>query len=640
MISSKNTLMVATAVAAFTGTGAQAQVIFPEAELHGMGASSVAVVLPRELNCVGGFEQVGKNDGTTATVSEGAYPGNDGSFNCAKRTIQKQITGRYISTGSGGGKTALRNIDASSFFDGSAGKIFPSAFGSTWTNPHFIMSDSPLAQSDLDTFNASAVGAKKAGAAIQFPLYVLPVAVAYNPVYGHKVAENKDLSFNVMAPVTVKGTVIGGLRMSKNIYCGIFNGYITNWNDPKIKALNLRKGTRAVSLMDPADDVTRWNSDGVPIRLVGRLDKSGTTDIFTRHLAAVCNSAGMTGPNKYLNPAEALPYNTASGITLTAFRSDAPYKASATNGTAFAGTTNMISGAVWTGSAIDTTNGAETPGLFLLADGSGKVASAINFAPDQASASDANVLLNGKLGYIGADFVRPSAGQTLHAAALEQGNSAATRKPMFLLPTALNATAAFGTSILPPETSKSGAYVKGGALSRSNPLDWYNALYQGSAVLSNPVAGYPITGTTQFDTGTCFASPAVRNALVTFLNASLGNLKVDSANRPLSANIFTGEIAPKLGIKAQMGIAPLPKAWTIAITETFLKRSKQKSGSQLLGTRSLYIQNGLPTATGLGNGKKKLALADLPTEASFVKGANTIYNEAGPNPGCTAGSGL
>ncbi|MCW1381609.1 substrate-binding domain-containing protein [Novosphingobium sp. KCTC 2891] len=644
----KAILLSAVAISGLAGGTARAQVTFPAAELHAMGASSVAVILPRELNCVGPdgvTKQTGKNDGSVSTVSEGKYTGVDAPFDCATRSIQKNIGGVYVSTGSGAGKTAWKNINASAFFTGAAGAVFPSAFGSTWSNPHFVMSDSPISAADISTFNSAAVGTKKAGAALQIPLYVLPVAVAYSPIYGRKVAEKIDLSFSLTHPVVVGGVKVGGLRLSKQVYCGIFNGYITNWNDNWIKALNTKtvNGVQvAVSLMDRKDSTTRWNTDGVPIRLVGRLDKSGTTDIFTRHLAASCNGGimGAGKANNYLNAAEALPYSTSSGIDLTSFRADSPYKPS---GTGFAGTANLISGAVFNGTAIDTSKGAEVAGKFLLADGSGKVVTAINLAADRPSANSANVLLNGKVGYVGADFVRPSAGQTLHAAALEQGLTNSTPNPVFRMPTALNAVSAFGTKILPPESDAAGRYVKGGTFSRSNPLDWYQALYAGEATLANPAQGYPITGTTQFVSATCFTSSAVRNALTTFLHASLGWTRADYAGGQVSAGMFTGTTAASFGLKAQMGVAPLPAAWRLAARETFLTRSLQKAADgTLLRDRKLYIQNGLPTATGLAKNKSNLVLAasDLPTTATSVVSGRTVYNEAGPNPNCTAGAGL
>jgi len=646
----KTQLLAATAVLAATATGAQAQVAFPAAELHGMGASSIAVLLPTELNCLSGSNKYGKNDGTESSVTEGNYTGADGALNCATTDVQPNISGKYISTGSGTGRLSYKNINNA--LTGAAGLIFPTAasWGTAWTNVHFAMTDSPLLAAELTAFNtaSAAKGAdvaatadkaayrtKGAGAAIQFPLYVLPVAIAYNPVYGHKVTENVDLKFNVATPVAVGTTATGGLRLTKSAYCGIFNGYITNWNNAKITASNTYLDGKKVltkSLMDTADSATRWNADGVPIRLVGRLDKSGTTDIFTRHLAAVCSGVSMSGPNKYSNAAETLPYSTSSAIDMTSIKSDSNIKPSVSS-SSLAGTADMISGAYYASGAIVTTKGAEAAGKYIVANGSGDVAAAINLAADKASASDANVLLNGKVGYIAADYVAPAVGRTLLAAALEQGNSAATSKPVFLMPTAANATTAFGTKILPPQSDKSGKYVSTAAFDRANPLDWYEALYAGGATLANPVTGYAITGTTQFLTGTCFADKAIRNGMATFLNATLGNLKLNSANAKLSPNAFIGTATGKAGFKAQLGIAPMPTAWSTAITETFLKYSTQKSadGTTLLGARGLYIQNGLP-----------LKAADLPLKTavtSLVKG-KTVQNQAGPNPNCTDGQGL
>jgi len=652
----KTQLLVATAAFAASATGAQAQVAFPEAELHGMGASSIAVILPLELNCVGGNNKVGKSDGTESTVTEGAYTGAVGAFDCATAQIQPNITGKYISSGSGTGRTEWATI-ANAFTTSSI--VFPTAssWGTAWTNAHFVLSDAPLAESELNTFNsesggsdanAAAVNKKKAGAAIQFPLYVLPVAVAYNPVYGHKVTENVDLKFNVKSPVSVDGTEVGGLRLTKAAYCGIFNGYITNWNDPKIMAANTTTVAGKIvanSLMDAADTTARWNQDGVPIRLAGRLDKSGTTDIFSRHLSVVCSSGvSMSGTNKYKNAAETLPYAASSAIDMTTVKSDSNYKPSVAS-TSLAGTADMISGAYYASGLIVTTKGAEASGKFILANGSSDLAALINLAPDKASANNSNVLLNGKIGYIAADYVKPTAGKTLFSAALEEGKTSATpKKASYLLPTAVNATTAFGTKILPPQSKKDGTYDPKGAFDRAQPLGWYDALYFTGSTLANPPTGYPMTGTSNMLTGTCFASSAVRNGLVTFLNATLGNLVLDSTNATISPDIFVGSTVAKPGLKAKIGIAPMPAAWTKAITETFLKYSKDKDGKKFLGDRLLYIQNGLPTKAGLGKDKTALTADDLngaPTTTTVVKGKNVVtYNEATRNPNCVSGSGL
>ena len=225
----------------------------------------------------------------------------------------------------------------------------------------------------------------------------------------------------------------------------------------------------------------------MPIRLVGHLDRSGVTDVFTRHLAEVCDFFVTT--NKFANAAEALPFDNTSGIDLTSFRSDAPYKPTGSN---FAGTIQSLSGAVFVNTCrgINTTQGNESAGLFMVADGSEKVRDAINYGPDHVSTFNANYTLSGKLGYIGADFVKPAPNETLFSAALQPGVNTALLS--YLTPTAENATKAFGTiPILPLQSiATSGAYnttdtrtnsVTGLPVERANPLDWIDVLYSDPA---------------------------------------------------------------------------------------------------------------------------------------------------------------
>lgn len=60
------------------------------------------------------------------------------------------------------------------------------------------------------------------------------------------------------------------LKLPRDVYSNIFLGKITKWNDPKIVAAN-----PGVSLPD------------LPITVVRRADSSGTTAVFTMHLAAI-----------------------------------------------------------------------------------------------------------------------------------------------------------------------------------------------------------------------------------------------------------------------------------------------------------------------------------------------------------------
>lgn len=61
-----------------------------------------------------------------------------------------------------------------------------------------------------------------------------------------------------------------GLKLPRDVYSNIFLGKITRWNDPKIAAAN-----PGMTLPD------------LPITVVVRADSSGTTAVFTKHLATI-----------------------------------------------------------------------------------------------------------------------------------------------------------------------------------------------------------------------------------------------------------------------------------------------------------------------------------------------------------------
>jgi phosphate transport system substrate-binding protein len=66
---------------------------------------------------------------------------------------------------------------------------------------------------------------------------------------------------------------VEGLKLPRDVYVGIFDGTITKWNDPKIAEAN-----PGVQLPDQA------------ITVVHRSDGSGTTGVFTQHLASINES--------------------------------------------------------------------------------------------------------------------------------------------------------------------------------------------------------------------------------------------------------------------------------------------------------------------------------------------------------------
>lgn len=118
-------------------------------------------------------------------------------------------------------------------------------------------SDSPL---DVDEGETQRAQARCGSPAWDLPVVFGPIAVTYN-IQG------------------VNGLNLDGPTMAK-----IFNGGITSWDDPAIKALN-------ADINLPAE----------PINVVFRDDKSGTTDNFQKYLDAASNGAWGKGTGKTFN---------------------------------------------------------------------------------------------------------------------------------------------------------------------------------------------------------------------------------------------------------------------------------------------------------------------------------------------------
>ncbi|WP_213979249.1 hypothetical protein [Sphingomonas sp. dw_22] len=657
----KNALFLASvASSAIIATGAQAQVTASndgELFLHGTGATSVQLVLVQELNCKGGTPNaltppdfwlgaIGSSTvaGTVTFVAEPTdLPTAGGTnFNCATTELEPGFKARYVGSGSGAGRTAWSSV-------GNLSAAFPgisNPFG-TWTKVQYAFADSSASDADLTAYTGgpSLTGASYAagGAPIMFPKFVLPVAVAYAPVYGHNSSTGHDYSFNIQFPQNILGNAAGGLRLSRETLCGVFNASlanqtagsaIVNFNDPNFTADN--GGT---SLMDPLEATEapgRWAADGVPVRLVGRLDRSGTTDIFTRALVAQCtgvvvHTVALT--NNYKINAETLPYDrSVSASTRPVFqtvRADTGLQSSPGSTQLEAGNNTVtptgyvsVGAEYFDGTSIVTpsTNTGKVSsqpgnplyeaGRFLVADGSGRVAGAIKATGagiDFASPSAPSVALNGKIGYIGADFIdgSPSAPGGLKAAALENDATGA-----YVMPSAQAATNAFGT-IDPPQAVGTGdgsfnatdtrqvripAYMNGGVggtlgnATRNNPFAWYDVLYAGTS-LADPSVGYPITGTTQFLGYTCYKKDNSGSNGAAIQNFLLNNTDQDQdVEQDGNVGVFTivGGTFNSSGLLARSNIGALSPDWMHAIRQSFLTVNSAE-GSGALGALNLWI---------------------------------------------------
>lgn len=547
----KNIVMLAgsTAIALVGSATAFAQNSIPAAEIRGNGASGVAVVVAESLNCFGNLTNnpIGFGTGTTGAVGDHLYQpvspttGNP-VYDCAVKSVQDNVEGYYISTGSSAGKNNWKNKNAVS-------GITTNPFG-TWSNIHYAWSESPINAADLTTYNTAA--APTAGAPIQLPLMVFSVGFSYMPLYG-KVKDSlgnvKDLTLNLKYPRTT--TNLGGLRLKKTTYCGIVNGTITNWNDAALKADN-----GGQSLMDADDDLTRWNTTGVPIKLVGRQEGSGTTNVFTRAMTAQCGGKFTAGGTDLL-PAAAL-------------------------GTAvYSKTTGLL------------TSGTETAGVFGVANGNDGVANAVSQSiPDPVNPGE--YTFAGYLGYNGADWLAPTVlpnGKQLHSAQLQQGTTTAFKSPV-----AVDATAAF-KGILPPQSDSKGKYLPSATTNglRNDPLAWVvPATTVSAGSLANPALGYPIVGTGNVLIYTCYANQNVRNALQNHLSMYVGKVTLADDLTKVPAKLLTSTSKDSagnlIGLLPNNGFAPMPAQWATAINETFLTKTTTGNNPSTL---NLWIQDKL-----------------------------------------------
>jgi ABC-type phosphate transport system substrate-binding protein len=496
------------------------------------------------------------------------YPGEGtkgtGAQNCVSQNINNTTTTWYISAGSGNGIASLFGHDPVTFF-GEVNANGPQFFAEQM----YANSDAGLGSTDVGCYDNGSCTEKGAvigapgtpcntvgspypvpaqcyGPLIQYPVSIDPVAIfypsggIYEKVSGSGVKEI-DYTFKVS-----HSSKDGGLRLSQNTLCGIWNRVITNWNDPAITADN-----GGVSLESPKDPTpaTQWS---VPLTPVGRSDSSGTTSIITRHLANIC--ANYNG-NQYANGATTLPAGL-QGNTYNPANPNYP--------------------------------GVDLPNEITLAPNSSGVTQYVAFTQipqnEKNQCPSGTVLPTGysdciqqaRVGYVGADYVMPYVkGSHTNSYNLFQStllNHAGNWEPA----SPKGAVAAF-KGIQPPQSNAKGGYCtqapptcSGGA--RNDPTQWAESTDKGQP-LADPTAttAYPLVGTTNELLYTCYANPTSEANL----SGQLSYVE--------TADINTD---PTNGILAAAGLSPLPKQWLTAIDQSFI------TGKDGLGLNVQTVSNG------------------------------------------------
>ncbi|AWV03639.1 substrate-binding domain-containing protein [Burkholderia pyrrocinia] len=213
--------------------------------------------------------------GATATVASPNVQGGGSSlFAPAIGTIDNSTTEiglfgtaegsfTYFSVGSGAGQNAFLNNQ-------------PTFFGSTVTGTvHFANSDAALTPSQLMSYKVG-LGATN-GPLIQIPYIVTPITV---PVV------NGPAVTSTTTPQTTPSQA-HSIALNDDDLCGIFSGRITDW-----------AGVSGANPVINPQTGSAYTTTSMPIKVVYRSDGSGTTELLTRHLAAVCTTV-----------------NTATGVT-------------------------------------------------------------------------------------------------------------------------------------------------------------------------------------------------------------------------------------------------------------------------------------------------------------------------------------
>jgi ABC-type phosphate transport system substrate-binding protein len=498
--------------------------------VYGGGASLPAPYWRQAMDCYGVSTPlvIKATPPSTQNITPFNYTGTPPQ-DCATQKYDAKKQVKYISTGSGTGIAAIFSHDTTKF-----GDTDPTVSGNQYfTSVNYALSETALGTTEVNAYNNGGTvqgvvvkapgvtpGAgeyanprEKYGRLVQFPILIAPVTIAYDPVYKKVRAAGGGITeyrFNVAFE---RADNSGGLHLDAATYCKILNGQITNWNDPALQALN-----NGQSLKDPSDS----GSFSVPLQLVGRNDSSGTTSLFTRHIANVCAS---TPGNAFANSTSTLPA--------------------------------ALQGPVYDKNTANTPVSGEVLGKFTRADGNDGVAKYVDFTQNPTS-TVGNTVVQGRLAYLGPDYVLPgvlSTGQNtfgLNTASLKN------QAGVFVAPTGKSAALAFG-SILPPDSDANGFYdgASTDPRDRANPQDWVEPASKDS-VLANPAGdkSYPIVGTSNFLGYQCYAVKAraqVVGGMLSWYNSS--------------KTVTDG----KLGILGEAGFAPLPKAWNNAIRETFLK---------------------------------------------------------------------
>lgn len=365
----------------------------------------------------------------------------------------------YFITSSGVGQTAFLGNNPAAFQAGLTGTV------------DFANSDSALSSAQITAYQA-ALGATD-GPLIQIPYIVTPITI---PLVGAPAVPTDSTT-----PQTTPGQT-HSIALNDDDLCGVFSGRITDWAGTG--------PTHANAIINP-DTGAAYTTTATPIKVVYRSDSSGTSELLTRHLAAVCSTSN----------------SAVTFVDSTTFAASFP--------------------------------GGVVPGNFVPATGSGNVRASLVAASGSA------------VGYLSPDFANtflaPSSVSASPALAVASLFNSTTKADV--APTAANATTALGT-VTPPtgNTATSPAATQTNWVPNSgNPTAGYPVSGTSQIIVSQCYASPAVTSAVlgflnDHYTSASFQAIVLGNGFNTVpsnFQASIVNdfLSASSRNNPTTLNI-------------------------------------------------------------------------------------------------------
>jgi ABC-type phosphate transport system substrate-binding protein len=402
-----------------------------------------ALVLASANSAKAQITQINGGGSTLAQITYGAI------FNAYQTNLDPTVNFNYAGVGSGDGQRGLLCNDA--------------AQGAGWSGPpiYFGASDAALNSTQVTNWNASTAkadgatacqtdggttGAAQGGPLIQVPTFGTPITLPFN------------------LPGQTKN---GQIQLTDDQICRIFSGLVTTWN----------------TLPGPAVNTTGTAPTG-PITVIYRSDGSGTTFLFTQHLAAACTPGT----------------NTPTGFTFAATQTFA----------------NLFPGGT-------------PPGNFAGAKGSAGVQAAIGLDGTNHRPRNVTSGTSGAIGYLSPDYTTiaptnefatttfPPVAAVLNSIDVGAG---------YQFPNISATTLALSQGV-PPTTN---AQLK-------DPTQYVPPV-------ANPAHGYPIVGYTAMILPTCFANSYVGFTMIGVLSelysdANFIGLVQQNGFSPLPTNLLT-----------------------------------------------------------------------------------------------------